>query len=276
MEKKDYNNFVKSMNLSHHWYCAGEELASELRYGLFVPSNELVIEFMEEGGYFYLVDVIRGCEYTKNIDLLYLVTEFMLAKWKDLKKNPVNGLQEEEINDCLYASLKTIYRLLEQGTIAYGDGKIGRVLEDYENNVNIEKCQPVLDVLLKKYFYPNKELNEASQEFITNEEDRLERIRKMHDKYAMRYIDSYNASYNKVTFLSEALKNGMITIEANGTIKSPFIEEENDFQVDPDIIFMLDEDIQAYIIKENIDEGKIQVIGGMDFLMPEKPIVKKL
>lgn len=277
--KKDYNNFVKSMNLSHHWYCAGEELGDELRYGLFEPSNELVMEFMEENGYPYLADLIKGCEYTKNIDLLYLVTEFVLAKWKNSKRKPEAFSQQEEIEDCLYEALKTMYRLVIEGTIYYGDGKIARIIIDYKENVDIEKCEPILDILLKKYCGYNIELSEASQKIINLEEYRQNRIQKMKNKYAGRYIDSYDALYNIIKFLTTALKEGMISIEANGTVKSPFFEEDSDFRIERaerDIIFKLDEQARAYIIKEGIDEGKIIVIEGMDFLRPEKPDVKKL
>lgn len=278
MEKKDYNNFVKSMHYSHHWYCAEESLAADLRYGIFEPSNELIIEFMEEDGYFYLNEVIKGCEYTKNIDLLYLVGEFVLAKWKHLDRH--QELREsfnylDELSDCLNSLLKTIYRLHKTNIINYEDKRIIRILNDFKNYVNIEKCQGALSALLFKYVGSQKKLSDEANEFISEESNRLTKIKEMNEMYQAKYTRSYNELYSSINFLIEALKEGMITIESNGCIKSPFIEE-SDFQFDPNIIFNLDESTQACMLKEAIDENKIQVMEGLDFLQPQGCPVKKL
>lgn len=51
---------------------------------------------------------------------------------------------------------------------------------------------------------------------------------------------------------------------------------ESDFKFNPEVIFMLDENAPACIIKEGIDEGKIIIMDGLDFLKSTQPNVKKL
>lgn len=279
MERKDYNNFVKSMKLSHHWYCADDSLASELRYGIFVPSNELIVELMEGKAYFLLVEVINSCEYTKNANLLYVLTEFVLAKWKEYQRTGKEDFIADDLKMCLQISLRTLYRLFKSGIIAYGEKTISRIIEDYKDNIDLEECKPALEALLKSYLYYNKELSDETREFMDEEEARLTNIREIKENYERKYMHSYDIAEedsNKVNFITSALKEGMITIESDGTIKSPFIDEENDYQLDPDLTFMLDEKIQACMIKESIDEGLVRVIEGLDFLKSEKPIVKNL
>lgn len=279
MKRKDYNNIVKSMHYSHHWYCAEEELATDLRYGVFEPSNELIMEFMEEDGYFYLNEVIKGCEYTKNLNLLYLLTEFMIAKWKHLDRNPEAKEKfnyKEELSNCLYSCLQTIYRLFRNQTLKYEDSRFLRVIEDFDNHISDEKYQPVLDVLLSKYKGKHITPSDEYIKFIETEVSRFDKIRDITERYRVKYIGSYNGLYSSVNFLKEALINGMIYIDSNGSIKGPFITEESDFSFDPEIVFSLDEITQAAIIKEAIDENKISIIEGMDFLQPTEVSVKKV
>ena len=192
MEKKDYNNFIKSMKLSHHWYYSDDNITSEIRYGLFVPSNELVIELMEGLGYFLLAEVINSCEYTKNVKLLYILTEYVIAKWKSAQRNEENDYLEEDRKSCLYASLRTIYRLLKDGKIAYGEKTFARILEDFNEHIRIPECQPIIDVLLREYFNYCTELSEESLAFIKEEESRLDCVRELEEKYVNKYKKENN------------------------------------------------------------------------------------
>lgn len=276
MERKDYNNIVKSMQLSNHWYYAEEELGAEIRYGLFEPTSELITELMQYEGYFYLDELAKSCEYTKNTNLLYLLTEFFLAKWKYNITNIVDDFNhKDELEDCLYSSLQTMYRLSKAGEITWDDPRIGRVIGDFKENANIEKCHAVLNALLMRIGY-NIELSPDAVDFIEDEEKRINEIQRISNEYKDKYVTSYNDLYIPITFIVNALKEGMISIQANGTIKSPFIDEESDFKFDPEVVFMLDEDAQACIIKEGIDKGKIITMGGLDFLKSTQPNVKKL
>ncbi len=279
MERKDYNNFVKSMKLSHRWNYADDSLASELRYGIFVPSNDLIIELMEGKAYFLLMEVINSCEYTKNSNLLYVLTEYVLAKWKEYQRTSKEDFIADDLKTCLQVSLRAIYRLFKSGTIAYGEKTISRIIEDYKDHIDLEECKPALEALLKSYLHYNIEISDEARKFMEAEEARLDKIQETKENYERKYMYSYDIAEedsNKVNFIASALKEGMISIEYDGTIKSPFIDEENDFQVDLDLTFMLDEKIQACMIKESIDEGLIRVIEGLDFLKPEKPVVKNL
>lgn len=274
MERTDYNNIIKSMQLSNHWYFAEKEIGADMRYGLFVPSNENIIELMQYEGYFYLAELMKGFEYTKNVNLLYIIAEFFLAKWKSYTHNLEESdyfYQKDELEECLYSSLRTIYRLLKNGEISGNDLKIKRFLQDFKENVDIEKCQGVLNAILKNRGF-NVELSEDSLNFIENETNRFYKIRAIFDKYKY----TYNDSHSSLTFLTEALKEGIISIKSDGTVKSPFIDEESTFKCDPEVIFMLDEKTQACILKEGIDEGKIIIMEGLDFLKPTSSIVKKL
>lgn len=279
MERKDYNNFVKSMKLSHRWNYADDSLASELRYGIFVPSNDLIIELMEGKAYFLLMEVINSCEYTKNSNLLYVLTEYVLAKWKEYQRTSKEDFIADDLKTCLQVSLRTLYRLFKTGTIAYGEKTIPRIIEDYKDHIDLEECKPALEALLKSYLHYNIEISDEARKFMEVEEARLDNIQETKENYERKYMYSYDIAEedsNKVNFIASALKEGMISIEYDGTIKSPFIDEENDFQVDPDLTFMLDEKIQACMIKESIDEGLIRAIEGLDFLKPEKQVVKNL
>lgn len=276
MERKDYKNIVKSMKLSNNWYFADNKLARELHYGIFVPSNELIIEFLEGQAYCLLKEVINGCEYTKNGDLLYILTEYVLAKWKEFERTGKENFLVDDLKTCLHTSLRTIYRLLKMGVITCNDKKISRVIDDYEENIDLEECKPALETLSKEYFYYDRELSDEARKFVVDEETRLDNSLRAEEKYAKKYIYSCDISdENKVKFITSALKEGIITIEFDGTIKGPFIDEKNSCQLDPELIFMFDEKIQACIIKESIDEGLIRVIEGLDFLKIEKSPEKK-
>lgn len=278
MERKDYNNIIKSMNLSHHWYYTSEETAAELRYGLFEPSNELVLELMEENGYYYLAEVIKGVEYSKNIKLLIIITEYILAKLKRLETTHIINefTYSDELEGCLQASLCTMYRLLKENLIFKNDVKIKHIIENIDGLTNLKLTYPMLNVFKCEYFDSNIALSDTERKFKEDEESRIKGINQTKKYYHEKYIANYNECFSRHEFLITAIEEGIVVINSDGTIRSPLIEENTDFKIDVNIFFKLAPSTQAFIIEEALDQGNLVPVKGMDLLQPIKPIVKSL